>query len=134
MIDETGIIIDGWSKKLPLRQLVDKAESYLHARGVKDADDKNKDEKKQDWRKPLHIEKDKEPDLQGNFRKKHPPDGPPKLTQQQPEPEVYNWQKHVKRNISQHKLIISFFLLFRPPWLYSMLIIGWYYSIPEQRL
>ena len=27
MVDETGIIPDGWSKKFPLRQLVDKAES-----------------------------------------------------------------------------------------------------------
>ena len=52
MIDETGIIIDGWSKKLPLRQLVDKAESYIRARGVKNADDKKKDEKKQYGRKP----------------------------------------------------------------------------------
>ena len=28
----------------------------------------------------------------------------------------------------------SSFILVRSPWLYSMLIIGWYYSIPEQRL
>ena len=41
-----GIIPDGWIEKLPLRQLVDKAESYLRARGVKYADDKKKDEKK----------------------------------------------------------------------------------------
>ena len=40
MVDETGITPDGWSNNLPLHQLVDKAESYLCARGVKDADDK----------------------------------------------------------------------------------------------
>ena len=34
--------------------------------------DKNKDEKKQDWRKPFQIEKDKDPDLQGDGRKKLP--------------------------------------------------------------
>ena len=46
IVDETGIIPDGWSENYPLRQLVDKVESYPQARGVKDADDKNKDEKK----------------------------------------------------------------------------------------
>ena len=80
MADETGIIPDGWSEKLPLRQLVDKSESHLHARGVKDADDRKKDNKKQDGRKPHHIEKDKEPDLQGDGRKKRAPDGSPKVT------------------------------------------------------
>ena len=45
MVDETGIIPDGCSKKLPLRQLVDKVESYLRARGAKDADYKKKDDK-----------------------------------------------------------------------------------------
>ena len=82
MVDETGIIPDGWSEKLPLRQLVDKSESYLRARGVKYADDKEKDEKKQDRRKPCQIEKDKEPDLQGNGRNKHLPYVPPNVTQQ----------------------------------------------------
>ena len=32
-VDETVVIPYGWSEKLPLRQLVDKSESYLHARG-----------------------------------------------------------------------------------------------------
>ena len=72
MVDETGIIPDGCSKKLPLRQLVDKVESYLRARGAKDADYKKKDDKKQDWRKPCQNEKDKYPDLQGGGRKKRP--------------------------------------------------------------
>ena len=81
MVDETGIIPDSFGERLPLRQLVNKAESYLLAREVKDADDKNKDDKKQDGRKPRQIEKDKEPDLQGNVRKKRPPDGPPNVTQ-----------------------------------------------------
>ena len=52
MVDETGIIPDGWSKKFPLRQLVDKAESYLRTRGVKDADDKKKEEKKRKKKLP----------------------------------------------------------------------------------
>ena len=52
MVDETVIIPYGWSEKLSLYQLVDKVESYLRTRGVKYADDKNKDEKKQD-QKPL---------------------------------------------------------------------------------
>ena len=105
MVDETGIIPDGWIKKLPFRQLVDKAGSYIRARGVKDADDRKKDEKKQEGRKPRQIEKDKEPDLQGDGRKKLPQYGPPNVTQQHPEPKVENWQKHVKRHIFQHKFI-----------------------------
>ena len=105
MVDETGIIPDGWSEKLPLCQLVDKAESYLRARGVKDADEKNKDKKKQGGRKPCQIQKYKEPDIQGDGRKKLPLYGTPNCTQQQPGPEVDNWQKHVKRHIFQHKLI-----------------------------
>ena len=57
MVDETGIIPYGWSEKLPLHQLEDEAESYLRAIGVKDLNNKNKDEKKQDGRKPHQIEK-----------------------------------------------------------------------------
>ena len=105
MVNETGIIPDGWSEKLPLRQLVDKSESYLRARGVKDVDDKKKDEKKQDGWKPRQIEKDKESDLQGDGRNKRLPDGPTNFTQQQADPEVYNWQNHVKSHIFQHKFI-----------------------------
>ena len=45
MVDETGIIPDSWINKFPLRQLVDNAESYLCTRGVKDADEKKKDDK-----------------------------------------------------------------------------------------
>ena len=55
MIDETGIISDSWREKFLLHQLVDKSESYLRARRVKDADEKMKDEKKQDRRKPCQI-------------------------------------------------------------------------------
>ena len=105
MVDETGIIPDVCSEKLPLRQLVDKSESYLRARGVKDSDDKKKDEEKQDGRKTRQIETHKEPYLQGDGRKKRPPDGPPNFTHHQPEPEVYNWQKYVKRHIFQHEFI-----------------------------
>ena len=72
---------------------------------MKDADDKKKDQKKIDGRKPLKIEKYKEPDLQGDDRKKRPPDGPPNFTQKQPDPELYNWKNHVKRHIFQHKFI-----------------------------
>ena len=71
---------------------MDKSESYLRSRGVKDADDKNKYKKKQDGRKSLQIEKDKEPYLQGNGRNKLPPDCPPNVTQQQPDLEVENWK------------------------------------------
>ena len=67
MVDKTGIIPGGWSEKLPLRQLVYKSESYLHARGVKYADEKNKD-----GRKPHRNEKYKEPDLRGDGRKQFP--------------------------------------------------------------
>ena len=102
MVDETGIIPDGRSKKLPLRQLVDKAGSYLCARGVKNDDEKKKQEKKQEGRKPRQNEKNKDPDLQGDVRKKRPQDGPPQVIQQQPDPEVENWKKHVKRHIFQH--------------------------------
>ena len=45
MVDKTGIIPDVWSKKLTLRQLVNKSESYLRAKGLKDAYNKKKDEK-----------------------------------------------------------------------------------------
>ena len=45
MINETGIIPNIWIKKFSLHQLVNKPELYLHARRVKDADDKKKDEK-----------------------------------------------------------------------------------------
>ena len=105
MFDETGIITDGWSENLPLRQLVDRVESSLRERGVKDADKKNKEEKKKDRRKPLQNNKDKYLYLHGDVRKKHPQDGPPRVIQQQPDPEVENWQKHVKRHIFQHKFI-----------------------------
>ena len=57
---------------------------------MKYADDKNKGKKKQDGRKPRHIEKDKETDLQGDGRKKRPLDGPPNVTQLHPDPEVEN--------------------------------------------
>ena len=103
IVDETGIIPYIWSEKLPLRQLVDKSEPDLHARGVKDEDEKNKDAKKQDGRKPHQIEKYKEPYHQGDDRKKSPLDGPPNVTYQQPDPEVENWQTHVKLHIFQHK-------------------------------
>ena len=86
MADETVIIPDRWGEKLPLRQPVDKSESYIRARGVKYADDKNKGKKKQDGRKPFHIEKDKEPDIQGYVRNKLPPYVHPSVTQQQPDP------------------------------------------------
>ena len=56
------------TRSFPFYHLVDKSESYLRTRGVKDADDKNKDQKKIDGRKPLKIEKYKEPDLQGDGR------------------------------------------------------------------
>ena len=105
MVDETGVIPDGWGEKLPFRQLLDQSESYLRARGVKYADEKKKYEKKQDGRKPRQIEKDKEPDIQGDGRNKLPPDGPPNFTQQQPDPEVDNCKNRVKRHIFQHKLI-----------------------------
>ena len=107
MVDETGIIPDVWIKKFSLRQLVDKAESCLRARGVKDVDDKNKDEGKKDGRKTRQIEKDKELDLQGNGRKKRTSYGPPKFMQQHSDPEVENWQKHVKRKIFQRKFITN---------------------------
>ena len=45
MVDKAGIIPYGWSDNLPLRQLVYKVESYLCVRGVKDDNDKKKDEK-----------------------------------------------------------------------------------------
>ena len=77
MVDETGIITYGWSKKFPLHQLVDKEESHLCARRAKDADEKMKDDKKQDRRKNHQIENYKYLDLQGDVRKKRPPDGPP---------------------------------------------------------
>ena len=67
--------------------------------GMKDADDKNKGKKKQDGRKPRHIEKDKETDLQGDGRNKCPPEGPPHVTQQHTDPEVENGKRHVKRHI-----------------------------------
>ena len=105
MIDETGIISDSWREKFFLHQLVDKSESYLRARRVKDADEKMKDEKKQDRRKPLQIEKDEEQDLQGDARKKRPPDGPPNVKQNLPDLEKENWQNHVKCHILQQKII-----------------------------
>ena len=61
--------------------------------------------RKKDGRKHFESEKDKDPDLQGDGRNKLSPDYPPNFTQKQLEPEVYNWQKHVKRQIFQHKLI-----------------------------
>ena len=61
--------------------------------------------RKKDGRKHFESEKDKDPDLQGDGRNKRLQDGPPKFTQQQPDPEVDNWQKHVKRHIFQHKFI-----------------------------
>ena len=84
MFDETVIIPDGWSEKFPLQKLVDKAESYLRSRGVKDANDKKKYEKKQDRRKTFQNDKYKDTDLQGRVRNKLPQDGPPQLMQQQP--------------------------------------------------
>ena len=45
MFDETGLFPDVCRDKSPLRQLVDKSESYLQSRGVKDDDYKKKDEK-----------------------------------------------------------------------------------------
>ena len=81
MVNDTGIIPDGWIKKFPLCRLVDKAESYLRARGMKDVDDKKKDDKKQDRRKTPQIEKDKELDIQGDGRKKSPLDSPHNVPQ-----------------------------------------------------
>ena len=45
MVYKTGIIPDGWSERLPLRQPVNKLESYFCARRVKDADEKIKTRK-----------------------------------------------------------------------------------------
>ena len=61
--------------------------------------------RKKDGRKTFQIEKDKEPGLQGDGRKKRPSDGTPNFTQQHPDPEVDNWQNHVKHHIFQHKFI-----------------------------
>ena len=105
MVDEIGIIPGGWSENFPLLQLVDKAESYLCARGMKDADDKNKEEKKHDRRKPRYNDKDKDPYIQGDGRKKRPQYVPPQVTQKNPDPEVENCQKHVKCHIFKHKFI-----------------------------
>ena len=63
--------------------------------------------RKKDGRKPLQSEKDKDPDLQGGGRKKRPSQGLPNFTQQQPDPEVENWKKHVKYHIFQHKFITA---------------------------
>ena len=72
---------------------------------MKDADEKNKDEKKQDRIKPRQNEKNKEPDLQGDGRKKGLLDGPPSFAQQHTYPEVDNWKKYGKRHIFQRKFI-----------------------------
>ena len=61
--------------------------------------------RKKEGRKPLQNEKDKDPDIQGDGRKKSLPEGPPNVTQQQPDPEIENWENHVKRHIFQHKFI-----------------------------
>ena len=86
MVDGTGIIPDVWNEKLPLRQLLYKADSFLQARGPKDG----KKREKKYRRKPLHNEKHKDTDIQGNGIKKPPHDGTPQVTQQQPDLEVQN--------------------------------------------
>ena len=105
IVNETVILPDSWSDRLPLLQLVDKWEVYLRARGVEDADDNKKDEEKQDGRKTCQNDEDKDPDLQGHGGKKVPQYGTTKVTQQQPDPEVENWQKHVKHHIFQNNFI-----------------------------
>ena len=106
MVNETVIIPDVWSKKLPLRQLVDTSESYLCARAVKDADDKNTYEKNKKEENLARFRKTRSR-ISKAIRNKHPPDGTPNVTQQQPDPEVENWKKHVKYHIFQHKFITA---------------------------
>ena len=66
--------------------------------------------RKNKTKNPCRIEKEKEPDLQGNGRRKIPPDNPPNFTQKQIDPEVDNWKNHVKCHIFQHKFITDEYL------------------------